>query len=78
MKKKQLKEFKTKTKGEIKKELSEERKRLAGLRDDLAMGKVKNIREIRDIKKSIAQLLAVLTEKDLSAQAGEKTSNSKS
>ena len=64
MKKKQLQEYKTKTKGEIEKEISDEKKKLAGLAVDLAMGKVKNIQEIRGTKKSIAQLLTILREQE--------------
>lgn len=64
MKKKQLQEYKAKTTGEIEKEIHDEKKKLAGLEVDLAMGKVKNIQEIRGTKKAIAQLLTLLREKE--------------
>ena len=39
------------------------REKLRKLRFDLASGKVKNIREIRGLKKDIARILTVLKEK---------------
>ena len=62
MKRKQLQEFKTKNKAELEKEINDEKKKLANHEVDLAMGKVKNIQEIRGTKKSIAQLLTILRE----------------
>lgn len=62
MKIKDLQEWRKKKEGEIKKEIEECKKRLALLRLDLAMGKVKNIRETRLVKKSIAQLETILKE----------------
>ncbi|MEK7478966.1 MAG: 50S ribosomal protein L29 [Patescibacteria group bacterium] len=56
MRKKEIQEWRKKKEGEMKKELEELRERLALLRADLSVGKVKNIREVRFIKKSIAQL----------------------
>ncbi len=63
MKKKQLQEFKTKNKAELEKEIQNEKKKFADLTIDLAMGKVKNIQEIRGTKKAIAQLLTILNSK---------------
>ncbi len=60
MKKKELQSYTARSKGEMQKELLEEREKLAKLRFDLAAGKVKNIREIRHLKKNIAQLLTLL------------------
>ncbi len=62
MKKKEFQEWKKKKGEEMKKEIAEQKKRLALLRIDLAVGKVKNIREIRVIKKSIARLKTILKE----------------
>lgn len=53
-------ELRQRTKEELQKFLSEEREKLRQLRFDLASGKVKNIREIRKIKKDIARILTVL------------------
>ena len=59
MKKKELQNFKNKPVVEINKELSMYREQLSNLKLDLSLGKVKNIQEIRKIKKSIAQLLTL-------------------
>jgi len=47
---------------ELEKLLGELRRKLRALRFDLASGKVKNIREIRKIKKNIARILTILKE----------------
>ncbi|MGC9610989.1 MAG: 50S ribosomal protein L29 [Minisyncoccia bacterium] len=59
MKKKDLENHKTKPVTELEKELKSQHEKLNGLRFDLAAGKVKDIREIRNIRKSIAQLLTL-------------------
>ena len=59
MDKKQLLEFKTKPALDLMKEVKELRDRLWNLKKDLASGKVKNVKEIKTIKKSIAQLLTI-------------------
>ncbi len=48
---------------ELLKELETRREKVANLRFDLAAGKVKNIREIRHLKKDIARLLTLLSSK---------------
>ncbi len=55
-----INELKTKTESELKKFLQDNRERIRQLRFDLASGKVKNIREIRKVKKIIAQVLTLL------------------
>lgn len=60
MKKKNFQEIKDKPTAELRKDLAEYRERLRVLKFDLAAGKVKNIREIRVVKKSIAQILTIL------------------
>lgn len=60
MKKKELQEYKNKPTVELQKELTRYRERLANLKFDLAAGKVKNIREIRAVKKAIAQILSLI------------------
>lgn len=60
MKVKEFKNFKTKSAPELQKELESREEKLAQLRFDLAAGKVKNIREIRHIKKDIAQILTLI------------------
>lgn len=60
MKKKSFQEIKNKSAAELQKDLAGYRERLRVLKFDLAAGKVKNIREIRAVKKSIAQILTIL------------------
>jgi len=52
-----------KTREELKKLLEENQEKLRQLRFDLASGKVKNVREIRKIKKDIARILTILCQK---------------
>ncbi|KKU99281.1 MAG: hypothetical protein UY32_C0002G0017 [Candidatus Jorgensenbacteria bacterium GW2011_GWC1_48_8] len=59
MKRKELENFKTKPLPEVDKEVRLHEERLMNLKKDLVLGKVKNIREIRQIKKSLAQLLTI-------------------
>ena len=54
------KELRTKTNSELQKLLQDNHERMRQLRFDLASGKVKNIREIRKVKKIIAQVLTLL------------------
>ncbi len=56
-------ELRAKTQSELQKLLQDNRERMRQLRFDLASGKVKNIREIRKVKKMIAQVLTLLKEK---------------
>ena len=56
-----INELRQKPKNEIQKALQDDREKLRQLRFDLAAGKVKNVREIRHLKKEIAQLLTLLT-----------------
>jgi large subunit ribosomal protein L29 len=53
-------ELRQKTEGELQKFLSDDGERLRVLSFDLASGKVKNVREIRKIKKDIARILTIL------------------
>lgn len=52
-----------KPKTELQRMLSSSQEKLRKLRFDLASGKVKNIREIRALRKEIAQILTILKEK---------------
>ena len=49
-----------KSKSELQKTLSDNREKLRQLRFDLSAGKIKNVREIRKIKKDIARILTIL------------------
>jgi len=55
-----LKNFQKMGKEELNQILLEKREKLRALRFDLAAGKVKNVREIREIKKDIARILTLL------------------
>ena len=57
MKKKEINELKNKPVAELTKMLSDNRKRLRELSFDLAAGKVKDVAEIRTIRKDIARIL---------------------
>ncbi len=63
MKKKEFKEMRQKQTTELGRELDLLRVRLNDLKFDFSSGKVKNIREAQGVKKSIAQLLTVIKEK---------------
>jgi len=58
-----ISELRQKSPAELQKMLSEYREKLRQLRFDLAAGKVKNIREIREVKKDIARILTLLNQK---------------
>ena len=55
-------ELRQKTKEELQKILQGLREKLRQLRFDLASGKVKNVREIRGVKKDIARILTIINE----------------
>ena len=55
-----ISEIRQKSKKELESMLLERRERLRNLRFDLASGKVKNVREIRELKKEIARILTLL------------------
>lgn len=55
-----ISEIRQKTKKELESMLQEKREHLRNLRFDLASGKVKNVREIRALKKEIARILTLL------------------
>lgn len=55
-----IRELKQKPKEELQKILIENREHLRVLRFNLLSGKVKNVREIRGIKKDIARILTLL------------------
>lgn len=55
-----IKELRQKSKKELQKMLIDHRERLRSLKFNLAAGKVKNIREIRELKKEVARILTLL------------------
>ncbi|MGC9046892.1 MAG: 50S ribosomal protein L29 [Minisyncoccia bacterium] len=64
MKKKQLKEYMQKPVAELKKEVQLLKTKLAKLKFDLASGKVKNIQDLNFTKKTIAQILTIINQKE--------------
>jgi len=58
-------ELNQKSKDELQKILIDRREKLRQLKFDLAAGKVKNVREIRKIKREIAQILTFLNSKKI-------------
>lgn len=57
-----IKELRQKTKEELQILLRESQEKFRSLRFDLQLKKLKNVREIRKIKKFIAQILTLLNE----------------
>jgi ribosomal protein L29 len=53
-------ELRQKPKPELEKMVQDNREKLRQLRFDLLSGKIKNVREIRKIKKEIAQMMTLL------------------
>lgn len=60
MKKDTLQKLRDKSKEDLQKELKENRENLWQLRNDLARGKVKNVKEIHKLKKVIAVINTLL------------------
>ena len=58
-----VKELRQKSEKELHKILDESREKLRQLNFDLASGKVKNVREIRKIKREIARMLTIINNK---------------
>ena len=56
-------ELRQRSKTELQKTLQEKREHLRQLRFDLVSGKVKNVKQIREIKKDIAKILTLINEK---------------
>jgi large subunit ribosomal protein L29 len=55
-----IQELRQKSKPQLRKVLSDNQEKLRQLRFDLAAGKVKNVKEVRKIKKDIARILTLL------------------
>lgn len=59
MKQDSMKDIRVKTPETLRSDLSQAREKLAQLKNDLAAGKVKNVREINGLKRTIARILTV-------------------
>lgn len=64
MKKLELKNLREKPILELKKILKGYKEKLSNLKFDLTLGKVKNVAEIRKLKKSIAQISTIISLKE--------------
>ncbi len=62
MKKQEFQKFKNKPAMELQKDLKDHKEKLRSLNFDLAAGKVKNINEIREIKKNISRIMTLLNQ----------------
>ncbi|HEY4499756.1 MAG TPA: 50S ribosomal protein L29 [Candidatus Paceibacterota bacterium] len=63
MKKKALEQLRNKPEAELREEMKKKKDTLWDMQVDLQSGKVKNVREIRSIKQTIAIIQTVLREK---------------
>ena len=63
MKKQDFLQLKSKSHAEMQKELRESQTKLRDLKFDLAAGKVKNVSEIKKLKKVVARLSTLITGK---------------
>ena len=63
MKKKDLRELKTKPKEELQKMAEETREKLRATKQDVAAGKTNKVSEIRKLKTDIARMLTLIHEK---------------
>lgn len=62
---------------ELKKKEKDLRRELFNLRFQLAKGELQNVRRIRAVKKDIARILTIITEKNKSFSEGEAQKNKK-
>lgn len=65
MKREELDKIRNKSIAELNKAIAEERKKMADLRLQLRLGKLKNVRKLKLKRSDIAQLLTVKREKEL-------------
>lgn len=72
MSRKETEQLRKKTKADLTRMVVNYQEKLKQLRFDLAAGKVKNVREMRKIKKELARTLTLLAE-----AAGEKNNKAK-
>lgn len=62
-------ELRQKTNNDLKQMLQDKQRALATLNFDLASGKVKNIKQVREARRDIARLLTLLRESELNSKA---------
>jgi len=59
------KEFRQKTEKELEELLIQDRLKLGQLKFDLASKKLKNVREVRNLRREIARIITILNKKDV-------------
>ena len=62
MKKNDFQQYKAKSDAELRKDLGDYREKLRKFKFDLAQGKVKDIKEIKEVKKNIARIMGLLNQ----------------
>lgn len=65
MKKTTVKDIRKKSLPEVEKQISQNRSKLVSLRQDLYTSQVKNVRQIRQVRKDIARGITIANEKKL-------------
>jgi len=65
MKKNEIQQIKNLPKAELEKKLNDSYEKLRKLKVDLAYGKVKNIKEVKEAKKIIARILTILNKTNI-------------
>ena len=58
-----IKEYKTKSEKELQNLLAESRDKLRDMKFKVSQNQLKNIRQVREVKKTIAQILTILNSK---------------
>lgn len=62
MKKNNLQELRNKPLAELEKSIKDSREKVRSMKFDLAAGKVKNVKELKKIKKEVARMLTIIKE----------------
>ena len=73
----EIKEFREKTEQELQKLLKLHREQVRNLRFKVAAKQHKDVRELRDEKRTVAKILTVLKEKQVVRSLGQKTTKSR-
>jgi large subunit ribosomal protein L29 len=59
-----MKELKQKNKNELRKLLTENQKKIGQFRFDLNSKKIKNVKEMKELKRDVARILTILNKED--------------
>jgi len=75
--KEELKELKLKSVSELQRLVAASREKMRDLKFKVSQNQLKNIREIRQIRKKISRILTILKEKQAGVSNAKKTKNNK-